>query len=94
MSTYYVPGIVGAGLDHPRLTSVLIPRPLLVCGATEDDGMPLQGLREFEAAGAAAYAQAGAADNFRVDVEEGPHALTASAFETTAAFLRDHLIGR
>jgi len=81
---FYVPRLVEQGLDHPGLVSALTLRPLLVCGTMEDAGMPLGGLREFEAAAKEAYAAGEAEERFRVLVEEGPHALTPTAFETAA----------
>jgi aminoglycoside 3-N-acetyltransferase len=88
---YYVPGLLSGHLDHPQLVSALAPRPLLVCGATEDVGMPLSGLRDFEAAARAVYRARGAEENFRLFVEEGPHALTMNAFETAAEWLLQEL---
>lgn len=88
---YYVPGLVSEGLDHPQLVSALAPRPLLVCGAVEDAGMPVEGLREFERAAAREYADAGAGDGFGVAMAEGGHALTETAFEAGAAWLVRHL---
>ena len=85
---YYIPGLLAAGLDHPELAPALAPRPLLVCAATRDQGMPRAGLRRFERAATAAYAEAGAADAFEVFEEEGDHAQTMVAFEHAADWLR------
>jgi len=85
---YYVPGLLSGYLDPPQIVSALAPRPLLVCGATGDIGMPLSGLRDFEAAARAVYRARGAEERFRLFVEEGPHALTVPAFETTAEWLK------
>ena len=84
---YYVPGLLSGHLDQPQIVSALAPRPLLVCGATGDVGMPLSGLRDFEAAARAVYRARGAEERFRLFVEEGPHALTMNAFETAAEWL-------
>ncbi len=88
---YYTPGLLSGHLDHPQLVSALAPRPLLVCGATEDVGMPLAGLRDFEAAAGAVYRGREAGDRFRMFIEEGPHAMTLNAFETAAAWLAGEL---
>jgi hypothetical protein len=88
---YYVPGLLSGHLDHPQIVSALAPRPLLVCGATEDIGMPLAGLRDFEAAARAVYRARGAGDRFRLFVDEGPHAMTMPAFETVAEWLLKEL---
>ena len=65
--------------------------PLLVCGATQDVGMPLAGLREFESAASVIYRASGAGDRFRLFVDEGPHAMSMSAFETASTWLGKHL---
>jgi dienelactone hydrolase len=91
---YYIPGLVSEGLDHPALAPILAPRPLLVCGATGDAGMPLSGVRDFEETASAAYAEAGASKNLKVLVEEGPHAMTVTAFEAAVEWLRKALVTR
>jgi hypothetical protein len=49
--------------------------------------MPLAGVREFEDAASTAYRDRGAEDNFRVLVEDGPHAMTMTAFEAAVEWL-------
>jgi len=88
---FYVPGLVSEGLDHPQLAPALVPRALIVCGAEEDAGMPVEGLREFARAAEKAYAAAGVPDRFRVVVEKGFHAMTRSSFETATAWLAQKL---
>ena len=91
-SVYYYPdGLLSEHLDHPRLIPALAPRPLLVCGATGDVGMPLSGLQDFETAAQAIYRARGAEDRFSLFVEEGPHAMTMPAFETASKWLGKHL---
>ena len=84
---FYVHRLLAEDLDHPQLVRALAPRPLLIFGTTEDAGMPLAGVREFEEAASAAYRDRGAEDNFRVLVEEGPHAMTPTAFEAAVEWL-------
>lgn len=88
---FYIPEMVSENLDHPQLVSALAPRPLLVCAATEDAGMPLRGVRAFEDAAREAYGACGAQGRFRVIVEEGPHALTMKGFEVAADWLEEQL---
>jgi len=88
---FYIPGMVARELDHPQLASALAPRPLLVCAATEDAGMPLEGVRAFEAAAREAYGDRGAQGRFRLMVEKGPHALTMKAFEMAADWLKQEV---
>lgn len=88
---YYVPDIISENLDHPQIVSAIAPRPLLVCGSTEDAGMPISGLREFEAEAKKAYQSLGAGERFKVIIEEGPHIMSMNAFETAARWLSDEL---
>ncbi len=88
---YHVPGLLADGLDHPELVAALPPRPLLLCAATEDQGMPLAGVERCAAAARRAYAAAGAPAAFALRVDPGPHAHTPGAFAAAQAWLQAHL---
>ena len=88
---YYIPGLLEEHLDHPDLVPILAPRPLLICGGTEDIGMPLQGLRMFQEAAEREYQKRDAGENIKVHVDESPHAMTPAAFETMVRWFRDKL---
>jgi aminoglycoside 3-N-acetyltransferase len=88
---YYIPGLIETGVDHPDLVPALAPRPLLICGASDDEGMPEAGWRRFESAAQQAYSTAGAADAFEIYHEGGIHALSPSAFEHAAGWLQRQL---
>lgn len=88
---FYPHGLLSDNLDHPQLVGDIAPRPLLVCAATEDSGMPLEGVKAFEEAAKKQYADKKAPGNFEVLVESGPHAMTMHGFETMMAFLGERL---
>ena len=91
-SAYFYPhGLLSDGLDHPQLVEAIAPRPLLLCAATQDSGMPLAGVKAFEKAAKKAYAASNAKDHFKVLVESGPHAMTEAGFETMVEFLDQKL---
>ena len=68
-----------------------MPRPLLLCATTEDQGMPLKGVERFAAAARQAYAAAQAGTAFALHVDPGPHALTLPAFRHAQEWLKAHL---
>ena len=88
---YYVPGLLERGLDHPSLVDALAPRPLFVCGASDDVCMPVSGYRQFCAAASQSYAARGAREEFGALLEEGPHRFTRQAFETAFGWLESRL---
>ncbi len=91
-SAYYYPhGLVADGLDHAQLLPALAPRPLLVCAATEDIGMPLAGVQAFAEAARAEYAAQDRSDAFGLVVGAGGHALSLAGLECCAAFFDRHL---
>ena len=53
--------------------------------------MPLAGLHEFAAVARATYGRGGVPENFALQVEPGPHAMTPGAFERAAGWLGDKL---
>ncbi len=84
---YYLPGLLSADLDHPRVAEACAARPLLVMVTEEDAGMPLAGVREFEKKAAEVYERAGAAGRLKVSVRAGPHQMNAVMLEEAAAWL-------
>ena len=91
-SAYYYPhGLLDEGLDHPQLLPTLAPRPLLLCAATEDPGMPLAGVRAFAEAARGEYAARGRPDAFGLLVEEGGHAMTLAGLDQARTFFDHHL---
>ena len=84
---YYIHGLLATGTDHPDLLPALAPRPLLICGASQDEGMPESGLRRFEAAARDCYAAAGVPDAFELFHEDGMHALSPTAYRYATDWL-------
>jgi aminoglycoside 3-N-acetyltransferase len=80
---YYVPDLLINDLDHPQLIPAIIPRPLFIYGTTEDTGMPVSGLKAFEASAQSL----GAEDKIRIAIEDGQHALNMKAFEMVSDWL-------
>jgi poly(3-hydroxybutyrate) depolymerase len=93
--TFYdhvIPGIHDR-FDGPVMVTLIAPRPLLAISGEKDPINPLPGARMCEQAADAAYARAGAADRFKLIVEQGaghtvmPEAQTA-AVEWFAKWLK------
>jgi len=79
--------------DQPELFGGLEPRAVLVVGRSEDQGMPVEGLRALERGAGEAYASRGAAGRFRVSVHPGDHQYSAQMFEEVAAWFDRYLKG-
>jgi predicted esterase len=74
-----IPGIYST-FDGPAMLPLIAPRPLLGISGDKDPINPLPGARLCEDAAKAAYARAGAADKFRLLVEEDTgHAVNPKA---------------
>ena len=86
---YYVPNIISEGLDHPQLLSAIVPRPLFVYGTIEDAGMPVSGVRAFEAEAIKAYESIGAKEKLRIVMENGQHAMTLKSFDMVSQWLNE-----
>ena len=84
---YYINNLLSSGIDHPDLLPALAPRPLLICGASQDEGMPESGLQRFAAAAKQCYATAGVPEAFALFHEDGEHALSTAAFEYATDWL-------
>ncbi|MCC7262001.1 MAG: AAC(3) family N-acetyltransferase [Candidatus Latescibacteria bacterium] len=94
-SAYFYPhGLLAEGLDHPQMLPALAPRPLLVCAATEDTGMPMSGVQAFAEAARQAYRAQDAEQHFDLLVEKGGHAMTLAGLEHCCAFFDQHLRGQ
>lgn len=91
-SAYYYPhGLLADGLDHAQLVPALAPRPLLLCAATEDPGMPLAGVEVFAEAARQQYRAQGAEQRFDLLIETGGHAMTLAGLEHFCTFLATQL---
>ena len=66
--------------DQPDLFATLAPRPVLIVGRDEDQGMPVEGLRQLEKEVSAAYKQRGVADRFAVHLTPGDHNYSEEMF--------------
>jgi dienelactone hydrolase len=66
--------------DQPELFAALAPRPVLIVGRDQDQGMPVEGLRQLEKEVSAAYAQRSAADRFAVHITPGDHNYSEEMF--------------
>ncbi len=83
---YYTQGLLAEGLDHAQLLPALAPRPLLLCAATEDPGMPLAGVQAFAEAARQEYRNRGVEQHFDLLVEPGGHAMTLAGLEHSCSF--------
>jgi predicted esterase len=91
-SAYFYPHhLLADGLDHPQLLPALAPRPLLLCAATQDPGMPMSGVEAFAAAARQEYRAHHAEHHFDLLVETGGHAMTLAGLEHFHAFLTAQL---
>jgi dienelactone hydrolase len=66
--------------DQPELFAALAPRPVLIVGRDQDQGMPVEGLRTLEKEVRSVYAQRGAADRFAVHITPGDHNYSEEMF--------------
>jgi dienelactone hydrolase len=87
---YYVPGLLQVG-DHAALVAAVVPRALLVIGADQDVGMPLDGLQGLGQQGRAIYERAGHPEAFAVSIESGGHNFTPAGLDKMEAWFRRHL---
>jgi dienelactone hydrolase len=87
---YYVPGLLQVG-DHAALMAAVAPRAVLVIGADQDVGMPLDGVRSLEQQGRAIYGRAGNSEAFAVWIESGGHSFTPAGLDRMEAWFKYHL---
>jgi dienelactone hydrolase len=88
---YYVPGLLQVG-DHAALVAAVAPRALLVIGADQDVGMPLDGVRSLEQQARAIYDRAGSSEAFAVWIESGGHTFRPTGLDRIEAWLKRHLL--
>jgi dienelactone hydrolase len=90
VKTFYdrvVPGIYDQ-FDGPVMLPLIAPRPLLVINGDGDDKTPLPGVKLAADAARAAYAKAGAADKFKLKIQERTgHAVTPESTKEAVEWL-------
>jgi dienelactone hydrolase len=59
--------------DQPELFAALAPRPVLIAGREQDQGMPAAGLRQLEQTVSAVYQKRGVPERFAVHLTPGDH---------------------
>ncbi len=72
--------------DQPEVFAALAPRAVLVVGRDQDQGMPIDGLRELEQKIKAEYANRKVPDRFAVHVTAGDHTYTDEMFAQVGAW--------
>jgi len=77
--------------DQPEVFGGMVPRPVLVVGRAEDQGMPVEGLRTLERSAGEAYASRGAGGRFRVSIHPGDHKYSAEMFREVVAWFDQYL---
>lgn len=77
--------------DQPELFAALAPRAVLVVGREQDQGMPVEGLRQLEKDVRAVYAQRGAAHRFAVHITPGDHNYSEEMFTQVKQWFRRFL---
>jgi len=87
----FIPGWFQYG-DTPDIAGLIAPRALHLNFGAQDDGSPIQEVREGIKTIARAYEQAGAADRFSYYIEEGTgHILSAEMWRRARDWFRGHL---
>ena len=88
----FVPGWFACG-DTPDIAGLIAPRPLHLNFGETDGGSPIREVRAGIKAIAAAYAAAGAKENFTHYIEPGAgHVLSEKMWAKTKAFFKKHLL--
>ncbi len=77
--------------DQPEVFAALAPRAVLVVGRDQDQGMPIDGLRELEQKNKAVYANQKLPDRFSVHVTPGNHTYTDEMFAQVGAWFVRYL---
>ena len=87
----FIPGWFQFG-DTPDIAALIAPRPLHLNFGEKDDGSPIQEVRAAMTTIAAAYRQAGAADNFSYFIENGAgHVLSEAMWKLVRARFAQYL---
>jgi dienelactone hydrolase len=77
--------------DQPELFAALVPRPVLVVGREQDQGMPIEGLRKLEQEVSAAYRKRGVPERFAVHLTPGEHNYSEEMFAQVKQWFRRFL---
>ena len=89
----FIPGLYQHG-DTPDIAGLIAPRALHLNIGETDGGSPIEEVREGLKTIAAAYAEAGAPEQFSHYIEEGTgHVLSPAMWEWVVAFFARHLRG-
>jgi len=87
----FIPGLFQYG-DTPDIVSLIAPRPLLLNFGAEDEGSPIQEVREGVKLIAEAYKNQNAEDNFSYFIEEKTgHVLSEQMWTRTGDWFNKHL---
>ena len=87
----FIPGLRQYG-DTPDIAALIAPRPLLLNFGEEDEGSPVEEVREGIETIEKAYRQANASKNFLHAIEPGVgHALTPTMWQRTREWFSRHL---
>ena len=88
----FIPGLHQFG-DTPDIAALIAPRPLLLNFGEDDDGSPIEEVRQGIETIQEAYRQAGVPANFLHAIEPGVgHALTPTMWQRTCDWLAQHLL--
>jgi len=77
--------------DQPELFAALAPRPVLIVGRDQDQGMPVEGLRQLEREVSAAYRKRGVPERFAVHLTPGEHDYSKVMFAQVKEWFRRFL---
>lgn len=77
--------------DQPELFAALAPRALLIVGRDQDQGMPVEGLRQLEREVSAAYQGRGVPERFAVHLTPGAHDYSEVMFAQVKQWFRRFL---
>lgn len=77
--------------DQPELFAALAPRPVLIVGRDQDQGMPVEGLRKLEQEVSAAYRKRSMPERFAVHLTPGNHDYSEEMFAQVKQWFRRFL---
>ncbi len=89
---YFVPGMIGEGMDIEKVVGLIAPRVLLTLTGDSDAGSPADGVRIINEFQRRLYGLYGKKENFRGVVYEGiGHVYTPQMWDETIGWLKRHL---
>lgn len=89
---YFVPGMIGEGMDIEKLVGLIAPRALLTLAGDSDAGSPVSGVRIINEFQRGVYGLYGKGDYFRAVIYEGVgHVYTPEMWNETILWLKRHL---